>query len=174
MKPLPVEQGFPPVVGAGPKLLILGSLPGRKSLLERQYYAQPHNAFWKIMRELCAAGPELAYGERLAKLAEQGVALWDVLAAGQRPGSLDAAIVKATAISNDFQRFFVRNESIRLICFNGKTAAALYTRRVMPRLSPDYAAIRSVTLPSTSPAYAAMRFEEKLARWSAVISPILR
>ena len=35
--------------------LILGSLPGRKSLEMQQYYAHPHNAFWKIIGAIFGA-----------------------------------------------------------------------------------------------------------------------
>lgn len=168
------DHGFAPVVGRKPQLLILGSLPGQRSLQAHEYYAQPQNVFWRIMHELVAAGPELDYRRRLAQLRRQGVALWDVLAAGQRPGSLDSAIVKTTAVSNDFASFFARHgRSVRLICFNGKTAASIYARRVAPGLSTDYARIPTATLPSTSPAHAAMRFEDKLERWSQVIMEIL-
>lgn len=168
------DRGFPPVVGPRPRLLILGSLPGQRSLEAQEYYAQPQNAFWPIMRELIAAGPELGYEQRLARLKQQGVALWDVLAAGQRPGSLDSAIVKATAVTNDFAGFFARHgATVRLVCFNGKTAADLYARRIAPALKPDYASLPTATLPSTSPAYAAMRFEAKLAHWSTAISEVL-
>ena len=157
--------GFPPVVGPGAKVLILGSLPGARSLVEQRYYAQPRNAFWRIMGTLCDAGPELAYEARIARLIEHGVALWDVLAAGRRPGSLDSAIDKATAVSNDFAAFFALHPSIQSIFFNGAKAAELYRRKVLPTL-PPFASIPLRTLPSTSPAYTRMPFDEKLAHWS--------
>lgn len=161
-----LSYGFPPVVGPGAKVLVLGSLPGARSLLEQRYYAQPRNAFWRIMGALYDAGPELAYETRIARLIEHGVALWDVLAAGRRPGSLDSAIDKATAVSNDFTSFFALHPSIRLIFFNGAKAAELYRRKVLPTLIPPIASIPRRTLPSTSPAYARMPFDEKLAHWA--------
>jgi G:T/U-mismatch repair DNA glycosylase len=36
---------------------------------------------------------------------------------------------------------------------------------VLPGLAPTWAAIERRSLPSTSPAYASLRFEQKLARW---------
>ena len=167
----PFSHGFPPVHAPGARALILGSLPGTRSLAARQYYAQPRNAFWRIMGALYGAGPELAYEARLAKLTEHGVALWDVLAAGRRPGSLDSAIDRGSAVTNDFAGFFELNPSIRSICFNGATAAEVYVRKVLPALAPRFAAIERRTLPSTSPAHARMRFAEKLEHWSAELPP---
>jgi hypoxanthine-DNA glycosylase len=160
--------GFPPVVGGRARVLILGSLPGRRSLEAREYYAQPQNVFWRIMRELVGVGPELAYESRLERLAAARIALWDVLAAGERPGSLDASIVMASAVVNDFSSLFARAPGIELVCFNGRMAEALFNRRVVPTLAPSQLAIPRRTLPSTSPAYASMPFSGKLERWSVV------
>lgn len=162
------DRGFPPIADAHARLLILGSLPGQASLRRQQYYAQPQNAFWKIMGRLFDAGPELAYDERARRLVAQGVALWDVCAAAQRPGSLDASIVHASVVPNDCAAFIASHPHIHLICFNGAKAAELYRRLVLPTLPPTLRAIDYETLPSTSPAHASMRFEEKLARWSVV------
>jgi hypoxanthine-DNA glycosylase len=162
--------GFPPIVGGRPRVLVLGSLPGRKSLEMCQYYAQPQNGFWRIMGALFGAGPALPYPERLARLIANRVAVWDVLAAGERVGSLDSAIVPATIVVNDFGSFFSGNVDIGLVCFNGTKAAELYRRRVLPALAPQLAALPSRLLPSTSPAHASVPFAAKLASWSAALS----
>lgn len=160
---------FPPIGDSHARALILGSLPGQVSLQRQQYYAHPHNAFWKIMAHLFGAGPELPYAERAQALVQNGIALWDVCAAAQRPGSLDAAIVHASVVPNDFAAFIASHPDIGLICFNGGKAADLYQRLVLPGLPDTLRAIRTEILPSTSPAHAAMPFEEKLARWTAVL-----
>jgi hypoxanthine-DNA glycosylase len=163
------DQGFPPIADAHARILILGSLPGQVSLQRQQYYAQPHNAFWKIMGRLFDAGPDLPYAERGQRLMRNGIALWDVCAAAQRPGSLDAAIVHASVVPNDFAAFIDSHPDLGLIGFNGGKAAELYRRRVLPGLPAAARALRTATLPSTSPAHAAMPFEEKLTRWAAVL-----
>jgi TDG/mug DNA glycosylase family protein len=163
------DQGFPPIADAHARILILGSLPGQVSLRQQQYYAQPQNAFWKIIGRLFDAGPELPYAERSRRLVRSGIALWDVCAAAQRPGSLDAAIVHASVVPNDFAAFIASHPGVGLIVFNGGKAAELYRRRVLPGLPAACRAIRYETLPSTSPAHAAMPFEEKLSRWAAVL-----
>jgi hypoxanthine-DNA glycosylase len=149
-------------------VLILGTLPGPVSLEKRQYYAQSRNAFWPIMGELFGAGPELAYRERLQKLKLCRIALWDVCRSAYREGALDASIDPRSIVPNDLAGFLRTHTAIRLICFNGQTAANLYRRRVLPGLPEEKRDIRCETLPSTSPAYAAMRFEQKLAKWQIV------
>jgi double-stranded uracil-DNA glycosylase len=165
----PLAVGFPPIANANARVLVLGSLPGRRSLDESRYYAQPQNGFWRIMGRLFGATPELPYEERIARLHAHGVAVWDVVAAAERDGSLDSRIVGASIVVNDFAAFFARHSAIELVCFNGNTAAALYRRRVLPTLPQATAELPTRLLPSTSPAYATLSFEQKLARWSAVL-----
>ena len=121
------------------------------------------------MGRLFGADPALPYAQRLARLQAHGVAVWDVLAVAQRPGSLDSAIVASSMVSNDFSEFFARYRGIGLICFNGNKAAELYRRKVLPTLAPRFAGLELRHLPSTSPAYAALAFEKKLARWSLAL-----
>lgn len=164
-----LSHGFPPIARAGARILILGSLPGRKSLEMSQYYAQPQNGFWRIMDRLFDAGPSQPYEVRLARLQVAGVAVWDVLAAGARSGSLDSDIVTSSIVINDFATFFERYPEIRLVCFNGAKAAELYRRRVLPTLAPAIAAVETRLLPSTSPANASIKFDDKLARWASAL-----
>ena len=164
-----VDFGFPPIERADARVLILGSLPGQRSLQQRQYYAQPRNAFWRIMGELFGAGPQLSYDERTQRLVENRMALWDVCACAHRPGSLDAAIDHTSVEVNPFEEFFRRHEALRLVCFNGATAARLYARNVLARLPPEFQSIATQALPSTSPAHAAMPFDAKLALWAAAL-----
>ena len=105
-------------------MLVCGSLPGQASLAMQQYYAQPRNAFWKIVGEICGFDAALDYDARTAALVANQVALWDVCAAAVRPGSLDAGIRRETIVVNDFAGFLVRHPALVRICFNGATAAA--------------------------------------------------
>lgn len=154
---------FAPVSRADARILVLGSLPGTRSLAESRYYAQPRNAFWKIMGELCQAPPELPYPRRLQRLCEARIALWDVVASAVRPGSLDSNIRRASVEVNDFGAFLAAHRQIERICFNGRTAAELFRRHVVPRLGDDMPAM--FVLPSTSPAHAGMPYARKLQRW---------
>lgn len=172
--PAPYARGFPPVASADAQVLILGSLPGEKSIAMQQYYAQRQNTFWRIMGELCGAAPEHDYAVRLERLKAAGIALWDVLAAGERRGSLDSAIVPSTVIVNDFRSFFDVHPGIRFVSFNGRKAADLYRRWVLPTLPPELAGLETQLLPSTSPAHASLRFEQKLELWSQALAARLR
>ena len=149
-------------------VLILGSLPGRKSLEMQQYYAHPQNAFWKIVLQVFDAESPQPYAQRVKLLTAHRIAVWDVLAAAERPGSLDSSIIHASARTNDFDAFFASQPHIRRIFFNGRKAEEMYRRFVLPSLSAEYAAIRYVSMPSTSPAHAGMTFAEKLERWRQI------
>lgn len=162
------SRGFAPVIGSRTKVLILGSLPSQQSLILQEYYANPRNAFWRIMREIVAlGGSESSYEDRCNNLINNGIALWDVLASTVRPGSLDSAIDVTTAVENDFPGLFRRHKGIKLVCFNGRKARDLFDRLVLKSLSLP-GGCKLVDLPSSSPAHAALNFEEKLDRWSVI------
>jgi TDG/mug DNA glycosylase family protein len=155
------SAGFPPIARPDARILILGSLPGERSIREQQYYAHPQNAFWRIMAALFGIDGE--YAARAAQLCDNRIALWDVLHSSVRPGSMDADIRADTARPNDFGKFFTCHCDIELIAFNGRKAEQLFRRFVDPFESA--AGIRRASLPSTSPAYASMPFSGKLAAW---------
>jgi len=163
-----LSHGFPPVSDGAARVLILGSLPGEASLRAGQYYANERNAFWRIMGDLLGAGPDLPYSQRLEKLGAAGIALWDVIAACERVGSLDSAIVKSSVSANDFSAFFAVHRSIQRVFFNGGAAEAGFRRLVLPGLPG--ANLQLLRLPSTSPAHAACSYPEKLRAWSAIVA----
>ena len=162
------SSGFPPIVGAGARVLILGSLPSQRSIQATEYYAHPQNAFWRIMGELLGAAPEVSYQQRTASLTSNRIAVWDVLASSVRPGSMDSDIEVSTARPNDFVSFFANNAGIDLVCFNGQKAARMFEDLVLTRHAELRSGRQFETLPSTSPAFASMSFDEKLAKWTIV------
>ena len=151
--------GFAPIADANAKLLILGTMPSKKSQEKHQYYGHPQNAFWRILYALWEIPYEVDYEERCRFLISQKIALWDVLAQCWREGSADAAIRKP--IPNDFTAFAVSHPRIRQVFFNSKNAALLYQLLVKP---DPYANLPKRVLPSSSPARA-MKFEKKLGLW---------
>ena len=46
-------KSFAPSIDNNSRILILGSMPGVKSLERCQYYAHPQNKFWKVMGAIC-------------------------------------------------------------------------------------------------------------------------
>ncbi len=157
--------GFAPIASPDARILILGSLPSRRSLEVSEYYAHPRNAFWRIMGELLGAAGD--YPERCRTLTNHGIAVWDVLHSSVRPGSLDADIRLETAMPNDFAGFFAAHPKVRAVCFNGRKAEELYRRLVLPELDEPGHELGS--LPSTSPAHAAMSFDKKLGIWRSML-----
>jgi hypoxanthine-DNA glycosylase len=158
-------HSFLPVSNADARVLILGSMPGKKSLEQSQYYAHPSNAFWKIMGELIGAKPDILYEERLRLLKSSGIALWDVLASCERKTSLDSHIRNESA--NDFTSFFAQYPRITKVFFNGSKAEQCFRRFVLDKqILPQ---LQFCRLPSTSPAHAGMRYEDKLQAWRVAI-----
>lgn len=165
MSEKPLSYSFPPLVGNAPKVLVLGSMPGVASLEAQQYYAHPRNAFWPIMAAIFELDSDAPYVTRCQQLTDAGVAVWDVLKACHRPGSLDQHIDAATIEANDFNVFLKQHPSIEAICFNGSKAEQLFCRSVLANLLSVPALEK---LPSTSPAHAAMSFPQKLAAWQRI------
>lgn len=152
--------GLSPMAGRCPRVLILGSFPSALSLAHSEYYGNPRNQFWRIMEAIFAIPADLPYPDRVARLADFGVALWDVIGSCERPGSADSRI--RDPVQNDIVGFVRAHPTVRLVALNGSTAARLYrTRAEVPGLP-------AVTLPSTSPAHAARTFAEKVSAWRVV------
>jgi len=164
-------KSFSKVANAETKVLILGSIPGRASLNEQQYYAHPQNCFWRLMEDLLQIDRTLPYAIRLAKLQASGYGLWDVIRHCHRASSLDADIVGSSVEVNDFVQFFRAYPNVRSVFFNGTKAEAIFKKQVLPLLSTasnelNFVAMR---LPSTSPAHAALDYQAKLAIWSDIL-----
>ncbi|MCB1624638.1 MAG: DNA-deoxyinosine glycosylase [Pseudomonadales bacterium] len=165
---------FAPLIGRAPRVLILGSLPGAASLAANEYYAHPRNAFWPILEKLTGIAAAAPYQERVAAAQRAGIAVWDVLAAASRPGSLDSSIDQRSLVTNDFDDLLRRRRTIELIACNGQMSAKLFRQRVQPHLMGRAAKLLPITLPSTSPANAGLSFERKAALWLAVLRPALQ
>ena len=159
----PVLQGLPPLLNHDTRLVVLGSFPGVASLKAQQYYGHPHNQFWKIVATLLSPNAadvlSMPYGERTQWLLKQGVGLWDVYAACERQGSLDANIHNAQP--NDLPSLRARCPALVAIAHNGGESFkhAKLTRALG---LPVY------RLPSTSPAHASWSFQRKLDAWRDV------
>lgn len=156
-------QSLGPVAEKDARLLILGSMPGKVSLEKQQYYAHPRNAFWKILFRHYGLDEREDYAARKDLVLEHGIALWDVLASCEREGSLDSGIRNGQP--NDLIGFLKEHPEIRVIGCNGRKAHD----SVIRWFGLEGLGRELILLPSTSPAHAAMKFEEKLAVWSACL-----
>ena len=156
-----LTASFGAVADARTRVLVLGSLPGERSLAERQYYAHPTNRFWELVgavidRNLRA----LPYPERLMTLNAAGIGLWDSIATARRSGSLDSAIRDHSG--NDLAGLVATLPDLRAIGFNGGTSARI-GRGQLPGCT-----VAMVDLPSSSAANAGQNFEAKRERWLAL------
>jgi TDG/mug DNA glycosylase family protein len=163
----PAKRGLPPIVNPGARTLILGTLPGEESLRRQQYYGHPQNHFWPLIAAFAGAPPPLVYADRIALLTKSGFALWDVLLAAERIGSLDSAIRNSKP--NDFATFFRANPSIDTIAFNGQKARAFFGTHVAEDREIVGRGFRLLVLPSTSPAYV-KPLAEKLQLWHLALA----
>lgn len=161
---------FTPVISPAATVLILGSMPGVVSLRQQQYYAHPRNQFWPIIEALTGVPAQAPYDERVARLTQAGVALWESLKACVRPGSLDAAIILDTEVPNEIPDLLADHPAIRAVCFNGKKSEQVFRRLILPDIPASVVErVDLIGLPSTSPANASFTFEQKLERWRVIV-----
>jgi TDG/mug DNA glycosylase family protein len=152
------KASFPPVVAPDTRVLVLGSLPGERSLAATRYYAHPQNRFWHLIGRVVGVELEpLEYEQRLTALLAAKVGLWDTVASARRIGSLDAAIREAEP--NPLADLAASLPDLRAVGFNGQASA----RIGMPRLAGT--GLGLIPLPSSSPANASIPLAEKQKAW---------
>lgn len=154
-------QSFLPNIDKKSEILILGSMPGVKSLEEQQYYAHPQNRFWKLMGKFCDTEnlTDLSYKNRLQILLKNKIALWDVIQSCTRDGSLDSNI--QNEIPNDIPELLSQFSNIRIICLNGNKSYSAF-KKYFPQILKQYECHK---LPSTSPANARYKAEDLYNEW---------
>jgi hypoxanthine-DNA glycosylase len=160
----PPKQGLSPVVAADARVLLLGSFPGEESLRQAQYYAHPRNQFWRLLGDVLEAPlAELPYAERLARLGEARIGVWDIITGCERIGSLDGNIRNAQL--SQFEWLASHAPELRVVAMNGRKAGT-----AAPRLAE--LGYTTLILPSSSPAYT-LPYADKLAGWQA-LAPFVR
>ncbi|MDD1708869.1 MAG: DNA-deoxyinosine glycosylase [Methanoregulaceae archaeon] len=160
------EHGLPPILGKEPAVLILGSFPSKMSLERQQYYANPHNQFWKIMSDLFNCGSVEDIDSCIEVLKDHHIAIWDVIASrSYQKGSMDRDITDP--VFNDIPGFICNHPTIRYIGTNGGKAWECFQKSVNGiHFGRTFISKR---LPSTSPAYAACSYKQKLLRWQDLL-----
>jgi hypoxanthine-DNA glycosylase len=145
---------FEPIIFTDSKVLILGSFPSLKSFEEGFYYAHSRNQFWPILGKVF--GEDVSTIEqRTALCKKHHLALWDSAKSLKRDsGNSSDTNLKEIEV-NDFSQLLKDYPSIDTIMFTGKKAEAIFNNvyKDLP--------IKKLLLPSPSPAYAAMSFEQK-------------
>ena len=155
-----VKSGLAPIARSDARLFVLGSLPGDASLAARRYYAHPTNQFWRLLGSAIREELQsLDYDERLVRLAERRIGLWDVIASASRAGSLDQAIRDAE--HNQIEHLLHDFADLRAVAFNGSTAVQA-GRKLIGEPPPK---LVLVDLPSSSAANT-RPFAEKARAWA--------
>ena len=157
-------ESFLPIIDKKSKIMILGSIPGIKSLEQQQYYAHPQNRFWKLMGKLCGCKNllNMEYKNRIKILLNNNYALWDVIKSCSRKGSMDANIHNETP--NDMHKLLKEYGNIQILCFNGNKAYTAF-KKYFPDLLFKY---KYHKLPSTSPANARYKPEDLYREWNFI------
>jgi double-stranded uracil-DNA glycosylase len=156
---------FFPIVGHAPKILILGTMPSVASLRRKEYYGNPLNAFWKMMAVIRGVECPTDYEAKKLLMIEMGLAVWDVCHTCIRSGSLDSAIREEEP--NRIKELLAAYPTIHTILFNGQTAEKLFKRHF-----GTIDEVRTVTMPSTSPAYT-LPFHKKVEAWKIELNDCL-
>ncbi len=162
-----VTHGFPPFYCADSRLLILGSFPSVKSRAQAFFYGHPQNRFWPVMARLCGEDTPLTVPERAAFLERNRIALYDVLEACTIVGSSDSSIRDVEPA--ELRPILDGSQVGRHIFVNGKTAARLYDKYLLPHLG-----IEATCLPSSSPANAVYSLDRLTEAWESALAPALR
>ena len=157
-----LKHSFGPLAGDDVRILILGTIPGDRSIELGEYYGHPQNRFWRVIAAITGNSPPADYSQKRAMLAANGIALWDVARRAIREGSMDSAIRGEEP--NDIAAFIAAHKNLRSVVFNGKKAEQLYDRYFV-RLP----GIRYLPMPSTSPANAATNFNTLCKKWCEIV-----
>ena len=148
----PFIHPFSPILDQNTRILFLGSFPSIASFEHSFYYAHPRNAFWPILEAIFDVHLETNEAKKIFCL-EKGIGLWDVIGSCERSNSSDTNL--KNCIPNDFEKLLREYPHIQALAFTGKKSHDLFMK-VFKELE-----VEKVLLPSTSPAHAAMKFEEK-------------
>ncbi len=154
-------KSFKPIINEKSKILILGSMPGIKSLEATEYYAHPNNRFWKIMAVIWNR-PNLEkadYKTKTETLLKNNIALWDTIKSCKRAGSLDSDIQNETP--NNIRELLKNYPNIKTICLNGNKSYSAF-KKYFPDLSEKY---NCKKMPSTSPANAKYSLDKLVEDW---------
>ena len=157
------KTSFDPISNSDTTILILGTMPGDKSLELGEYYGHPRNRFWKIISTITDKDLPLTYTDKKALLLKTKIGIWDVAHKANRKGSLDSAIEDEEP--NDLDSFIARHKNLKVIGFNGTKSQALFDKYFDRQSSLKY-----ISLPSTSPANTGIDFDNICNQWRQILT----
>lgn len=154
---------FGPISNSDTSVLILGTMPGDRSLELGEYYGHPRNRFWKIISTITGNDLPLSYNDKIALLLKCKIGVWDVAHKANRKGSLDSAIEEEEP--NDLDDFIYRHKNLKVVGFNGTKSQALFDKYFDRKNHLKY-----LSLPSTSPANTGIDFDSICKLWRQILT----
>ena len=157
------KTSFDPISNDETTILILGTMPGDKSLELGEYYGHPRNRFWKIISTITNNDLPLTYSDKKALLLKTKIGIWDVAHKAIRKGSLDSAIEDEEP--NDLDSFMSKHKNLKVIGFNGTKSEALFDKYFDRKCDIKY-----ISLPSSSPANTGVNFDNICKLWRQILT----
>jgi hypoxanthine-DNA glycosylase len=154
---------FDPISNSNTTILILGTMPGDKSLELGEYYGNSRNRFWKIISTITNNDLPLTYSGKKRLLLKSKIGIWDVAHKANRNGSLDSAI--EDEMPNDLDNFIARHKNLKVIGFNGQKSESIFDKHFKRKKEIEY-----ISLPSTSPANTGMDSNSICKIWRQILS----
>lgn len=154
-----ISHTFEAVFDDKSEILILGSIPSVKSREYGFFYMHKQNRFWKVLSKVFDDDFLVDDIEKKkALLLKHKIALYDVIEACEIIGSSDVSI-KNVDPANKVIDEIIKKGNIKVIGLNGNKAGDLFKKYF------SYLDIKTIYLPSTSPANANMDVDSLVKIW---------
>ena len=157
------KTSFGPISNADTTILILGTMPGDKSLELGEYYGHSRNRFWKIISAITGNDLPLNYSDKQELLLKSKIGIWDVAHRVNRKGSLDSAIENEEP--NDLDNFISKHKNLKVIGFNGTKSQGIFDKYFDRKSGLKY-----ISLPSSSPANTGIGFDNICKQWQQLLT----
>jgi len=151
---------FKAIINNDSVILILGTFPSIKSFENNFYYSHPKNQFWSILSTIFNE-ILITEKERINFLKKYKIALWDIVESCNRENSSDSNLKEVKV--HDLSKLIKTYKNIKVIAFTSKKALYFYEKY------HEKINIPVVYLPSPSPAYAAMKIEDKIEAYRDIL-----
>lgn len=161
-----IVEGFPPLMCHEPRVLILGTIPGKNSISANEYYYDNGNRMWKMLAKLATQKMPTNYTEKKVILEHLHVVIWDYYQCVERTNSTDKGILEG--IPNDIVGFVRKNPTITKIAINGYGKYKEFGEKLQNQFGQS---IKVFRLPETSGLNASWTLEKLCKEWSVVFEP---
>jgi len=155
-----VNHTFEEYYNIDSEILILGSMPSKKSRELGFYYMNPQNRFWKVLGIVFSEEIEDDINSKKEFLKKHKIALWDVIESCEIIGSSDSSI-KNVKINNINK--IIKSSNIKQIYTLGKKAYNLYNKYCLKSTG-----IKAIYLYSTSPANCAISLDDIVENFKVI------